>query len=373
MIRERTKKFWQEIDKSDKKPSAFLVINPKNIFYLTKFTGEGILLLTPEQKCLITDSRYTEQAKQETSDCQIIIQNMNHSDAQTESLCKLISELKIKELGFESDMLTFDLYHKYQDYFPLIKLYPFKNIIEKIRMVKDYKEIDILKKSAKIATKSFLQTIVSIQSDISETSIASLLNCNMRKNGAKKEAFDLIVTSGERGTLIHGEPSSKKIKDEELIIIDFGAVYEMYYSDCTRSFVLDKATYDQKKIFDIIKKTQTETLQQVRPGIRCCDLDKYARNIIEDSGYGEYFNHSLGHGVGLDIHEFPRLSFTDETVLQPGMVVTIEPGIYVPKVGGVRIEDTVVITEKGCEIITVLPKELLISSYHEDNCNDVII
>lgn len=373
MIKERIKKFWQEIDKSDKNPSAFLIINPKNIFYLTKFTGEGILLLTPEQKCLITDSRYTEQAKQEAIGCQITIQDMKRSDAQTESLYKLISELKIKELGFESDVLNVNLYHKYQEYFPQTKLYPFKNIIEKLRMIKDYKEIDILKKSAKIATRSFLQTIISIQSGVSETSIASLLNFNMRKNGAKKEAFDLIVTSGERGTLIHGEPSSKKIEDEELIIIDFGAVFEMYNSDCTRSFVLDKATYDQRKIFDIIKRTQTETLQQVRPGVRCCDLDKYARNIIKDNGYGDYFNHSLGHGVGLDIHELPRLNHTDETVLQPGMVVTIEPGIYVPKVGGVRIEDTVVVTEKGYEVITVLPKELLISSYHEDNCNDIII
>ncbi len=373
MIKERTKKLWQEINNSREKPAAFLITNPKNMFYISKFSGEGILLTTAEKKYLITDSRYAEQANQEVSDCQIIIQDLKKTDAQTESLCQLISELKIKELGFEAGALLVNDYLKYQSNMPQLKLYPFENVIEKLRMIKDSHEIELMKRSGIIATNSFIQTIPSIQNNISELAIAAQLNYNMRKNGAKKEAFDLIVTSGERGILIHGEPSKKKIREGELVIIDFGCIFEMYHSDCTRSFVLGDTDSEKKKIFDIIKKAQIKTLQQVKAGKRCCELDDFARKIISKSGYGDYFSHSLGHGVGLDIHELPRLSSNDQTILQPGMVVTIEPGIYVPGVGGVRIEDTILVTEKGCQILTQLPKELSISDYEKEEFNDVII
>ncbi|HKK83140.1 MAG TPA: Xaa-Pro peptidase family protein [Atribacterota bacterium] len=373
MIKERSKKLWQEINKSREKPSAFLITNPKNIFYLSEFCGEGILLSTSEKKYLITDSRYTEQANQEVRDCQIIIQELNQVDAQTKSLCTLISSLNIKEIGFESNSLPVSKYLKYQSSMPRLTLHPFENVIEKLRMIKDSHEIELMKRSARIATNSFIQTIPSIKNDISELAIAAQLNYNMRKNGAKKEAFDLIVTSGERGTLIHGEPSTKKIKEGELVIVDFGCIFEMYHSDCTRSFVLGDTGSEKKKLFDIIKKTQIETLQQVKAGKSCSELDGFARRIIRESGYGDYFSHSLGHGVGLDIHELPRLSSNDQTILQPGMVVTIEPGIYVPGVGGVRIEDTILVTEQGCQILTLLPKELSISDYDKEEYNDVII
>ncbi len=373
LIKKRIKKLWQEIDKSKKRPSAFLVTNPKNIFYLTEFSGEGILLFTTEDNYLITDSRYTEQANQEVHDCQVIIQEMKQIDAQTESLCKLISELKIKEIGFESDSLQVSTYLKYQNRMPGLNLHPFQNIIETMRMIKDSNEIEIMKKSAQIATNSFIKTLCSLKIGVSELNIAACLNYDMRKSGAQKEAFDLIVTSGERGTLIHGRPSNKKIGEGELIIIDFGCVFGMYHSDCTRSFVLGDANKEQKKIFDIVKKTQIETLQQVMAGRKCSELDSFARKMIEKSGYGDYFSHSLGHGVGLDIHEFPRLSAYDQTVLRSGMVVTVEPGIYVPGVGGVRIEDTVVVTEEGCQILTQLPKELSGFTYSKQDFSDIII
>ncbi len=363
MIKQRIKKFWQEIEKSEKKPPAFLVTNSKNIFYLSQFNGEGILLLTTEKNYLITDSRYTEQANQEARYCQIIIQDMKQSDAQTESLSTLIAELKIKEIGFESASLQVNSYLKYQSRMFQLKLYPFDNIIEKMRMIKDFNEIKIMKKSAQIAANSFIKTLHLVKTGVSELNIAASLGYDMRKNGAHKEAFDLIVTSGKRGTLIHGSPSNKKIKEGELIIIDFGCVFEMYHSDCTRSFILGDAHKKQQKIFDIVKKTQSETLQQVKAGKRCSELDDFARQIIDKSGYGDYFSHSLGHGVGLDIHELPRLSANDQTVLKPGMVVTVEPGIYVPEIGGVRIEDTVVVTEEGCQILTLLPKELSLLTY----------
>ncbi len=373
MIRDRNKKFWQEINSIGLNISAFLITNHKNVFYLSGFTGEGILLSTPTAGYLITDSRYTNQAEQEISNCEIIIQNLKQADAQTESLCEIISELKVKKLGFEAESLPVSSYLKYQSRMPRLKLHPSKGIIEKLRMIKDSNEIELLKKSAHIATFSFLQTIPLINNNISELAIAAHLDYNMRNNGAKKEAFNLIVTSGERGILIHGEPSAKKIVEGELIIIDFGCIFEMYNSDCTRSFILGDTGKKQKNIFDIIKETQVATLGQVAPGKCCCELDEFARTIINRRGYGEYFGHSLGHGVGLDIHELPRLSFNDKTILQPGMVVTIEPGIYMPGIGGVRIEDTVLITENGCQVLTVLPKKLYLDAYQKYDIDDIII
>lgn len=363
MIKQRIKKFWQEIAQSKQQLPAFLVTNPKNIFYLTEFTGEGILLATLEKNYLITDSRYTEQAKQETHNCQIIMQEMKKSGAQTESLCRLIRELRLEEVGFESASLQVGTYLQYQNLMPHLPLTPFPNLIESIRMIKDYKEIELLKKSTQIAIDAFIQTIPSLQSGNTEVDIAAWLSYAMRKNGAQKDAFDIIVTSGERGTLIHGTPSSKELKENELIILDFGCVVDMYHSDCTRTLLLGHGHKEQRKIFDLVKQTQMETLEQVKAGKRCSELDGFARKKIEKNGYGDYFSHSLGHGVGLDIHESPRLSFYDHTILQPGMVVTIEPGIYVPDVGGVRIEDTVVVTEEGCEILTGLPKELSLAAY----------
>jgi len=373
LIKQRIKKFWQEIEKSEKKPTAFLVTNPKNIFYLTHFKGGGILLCSTEENYLITDSRYTEQAHLEARDCQIIVQEMKQSDAQTESFRKLIAELKIKEIGFESDSLQVSTYLKYQTCMPRLKLIPFQNIIETIRMIKDSHEIELMKKSAQIAANSFIKTLYSLKTGVSELTVSARLSYDMRKNGAQKEAFDLIVTSGKRGTLIHGSPSNKKIREGEFIIIDFGCIFEMYHSDCTRSFILGDSNKEQKKIFDIVKKTQIETLQQVKAGKRCGELDDFARNMIEKSGYGNYFSHSLGHGVGLDIHELPRLSPNAQTVLQPGMVVTVEPGIYISNIGGVRIEDTVVVTEKGCQILTPLPKVLSGFTYRKQDFNDIII
>ncbi len=169
------------------------------------------------------------------------------------------------------------------------------------------------------------------------------------------------MTSGERGTLIHGAPSDKKIKESELIIIDFGAIFNYYHSDCTRTLLIGKANREQEQIFNLVKEVQQEILQKVRPGVQCSELDKYTRLRFAEKGYDDYFQHSLGHGVGLDIHELPRLSSYSDALLEPGMVVAVEPGLYIPEIGGVRLEDTVVVTENGCDILTGLPKELVLS------------
>lgn len=365
MLKERRKKLWLEINKSTHKPDSFLITNPKNVFFLTNFTGEGILLSTPGKYYLITDSRYCNQAKQEAYDCEIIIQDLQKEDAQNTCLSNLLAELKITELGFEANYLKVADYLKYQQIMPYLKLIPFNDIIEKIRMIKDQSEIAFIAEAAQIANKSFYETVSNLSEGITELILANQLNYNMRKNGAKKEAFDLIVTSGERGTLIHGEPSNKKIKAGELIIVDFGSVYNMYHSDCTRTLIIGEADKRQKEVYNIIKEVQEKILQQVKAGIECSKLDKLARAMIEEKGYGTYFQHSLGHGVGLDIHELPYLNSHQKTILQANMVVTIEPGIYLPGLGGVRLEDTIVVTETGCHILTNLPKQLMLCYYLE--------
>ena len=366
MVKDRIKKFWQEIDKSETHPAAFLVLNPKNIFYLTQFKGEGILLLTFEQNYLITDSRYTEQAKQEAQNCIIMTQDLKQKDAQNISLFKILTELKIRELGFESNYLKVDGYYKYQQIMPQVKLLPFANIIETIRIIKDQFEITLLKKAAHMASRAFIKAVNQFSAGFSEWELANQLIYNMRKEGASKEAFDLIVTSGARGTLIHGGPSNKQIELGELVIIDFGCIYGMYNSDCTRTVCFGEANNQQKKIFNIIKEVQLETLEKIKAGVLCSELDRFAREKIDQADYGDYFLHSLGHGVGLDIHELPRLNLNDHTTLEAGMVITIEPGIYIPGIGGLRIEDTVVVTETGYHNLTLLPKELTPSSYLED-------
>jgi len=363
LTKNRIQRLWIELKKSNKELSSFLITCPQNIFYLINFTGEGILLVSRDNNYLITDSRYIEQANQEVIDCQVITQETGESNSQIKELYKIVKRLRIKEMGFESDALQVSSYLSIQSIMPFLNLLPFQNIVEKMRMVKDSDEIELIKKSAEIATSSFKQISRFIKIGVSEISVAFRLNYKMRKNGAEKEAFDFIVTSGKRGILIHGKPTNKKIRENELVIIDFGCIYSNYNSDCTRTVLLGDFSKEQKKIFDIVKYAQEKTLQQVRAGEKCSKLDAFARKMIEESGYGKYFSHSLGHGVGLDIHELPRLSPNDDTILQPGMVVTIEPGIYLPDVGGVRIEDTVVVTEKGCEILTELPKVLSVFNY----------
>ena len=364
MIKQRNEKLWQKIDQLQKETEAFLIINPKNIFYLSHFSGEGILLSVKDNYYLITDSRYTEQAHQETHLCQVIIQDMKQKDAQTVALKQLLTSLKIKYLGFEAESLPTHHFLKYQHSMPFLSLMPFYQLVESLRMIKDQNEIRKLSDSAKLATNAFMELLPDIKAGDTEIAISANLNYRMRQKGAQREAFELIVTSGERGTLIHGTPSQKSIDQNELIIIDFGCIFQMYHSDCTRSFVLNNPSQKQKKMFKAVYDAQAETLKQVKPGQKCSDLDSFTRNIITEHGYGNYFSHSLGHGVGLDIHELPRLSPYDETILQPGMVITVEPGIYIPNIGGIRIEDTVVVNENGCQILTQLPKKLLAVDYY---------
>ncbi len=358
MIKERLKIFRDKLEKENKKIEGFLVTNLKNVYYLTGFDGEGLALITNKDNYLLTDSRYTEQAEKESPDFKIIIDEPKIKNARVLSLKKILGKRKIKKIAFECNNLTYADFNKYSDSFESVKLLPAKNIIERIRMVKDKEEIIKMKKAAQITTESLKDVLETIEPGMRELDIASELAYTMRKKGAQKEAFETIVVSGERSSLPHGKPSEKKIVEGELITIDMGANYQNYNSDITRTIIIGKENQKQKQIFSIVLEAQKTALEFLKPGLKCREVDAVARNIIEKKGYGKYFGHGLGHGVGLDIHEMPRVSFNDEIILLPGMVVTIEPGIYLPEFGGVRIEDSVIITEEGYEILTWFPKLL---------------
>ncbi len=358
LIKERLKIFRDKMEKKDKEIEGFLVTNLKNLNYLTGFDGKGFSLITNSKNYLLTDSRYTEQAQKESPDFKILTDEPNKKNARILALKKILAKSKIKKIAFESNNLSYADFKKYSDSFDPIEFLPTENIIEQIRMIKDKEEIIKIKKAAQITTESLKDVFEIIEPGVRELDIASELAYTMRKKGAQKESFDIIVVSGERSSLVHGKPSEKRIIEGELITIDMGANYQNYNSDITRTIIMGKENEKQKEIFSIVLEAQKKALEFLKPGVKCKEVDSVARNIIVKKGYGEYFGHGLGHGVGLDIHELPRVSLSDNTVLLPGMVITIEPGIYLPEIGGVRIEDSVLITETGYEILTWFPKIL---------------
>lgn len=355
MMNLRIKKLQQWIAKQGL--DGILVMKPENRRYFSGFTGSsGILLISVSDAKLITDFRYVEQAKTEAPDCEVICHKANIFDDVTQ----VISSQDIKTLGFESDFITYDLFQTITS-----KLMPVNLIGQKLdhfRMVKDDSELAALKQAVTIADQAFSQILLYLSAGRTEKQIAMELEYIMRSLGSEKPAFDTIVVSGARSSLPHGQPTDKVIADGDLVTIDFGAVYKGYHSDITRTVVIGQASAKQRELYDLVLQAQLAGVRAVLPARTGVEVDQAARQIIAAAGYGSYFGHGLGHGVGLAIHEAPRLSPTapaSEIHLEPGMTVTVEPGIYLPDWGGIRIEDTVVVTAEGCDILTATSKQLI--------------
>jgi Xaa-Pro aminopeptidase len=242
---------------------------------------------------------------------------------------------------------------------PEIKLVGTTGIVETVREVKDQAEVAKIRAAARIADLAFDYITSFIKPGMTEKEIALELDYFMLRNGAERVSFDTIVASGKNSAVPHATPSNKKIEPGDFVKLDFGAVVEGYHSDMTRTVVVGKANDRQKEIYFAVKEAQEKALSSVKAGLVCEDVDKVARDAVAEKGFGECFVHNLGHGAGLQIHEAPSLGKNCKTVLQPGMVVTVEPGVYVNGFGGVRIEDLVVVTESGCEILSKSTKELL--------------
>ena len=334
---------------------GILFTSLENIRYLCGFTGsDGAILLDQTQSYFLTDSRYWTQAEAEVKGSQII-----HYQKKMDGIAHLLLGLKLKNVGFESASLTFSLHQSLLDQLTHeTKLIPLEDEIKSLRAVKDDKELISMRKAIDISSKAFHHIIEMITEGVSERAIAIEMEFFMKHHGAQAIGFDIIVASGKRSALPHGRASMKRIEKGDFILIDFGSRFQGYHSDETCTVVYGKPSSEQKKIYQIVKDAHDKAIEVVQPGISIHEVDAAARDHIRECGCDEYFGHGTGHGIGLAVHEEPVIHRENKGMLQEGMVFTVEPGIYIPDLGGVRIEDMVHVTSDGAEVLTYLPKEL---------------
>ncbi|GAA0177231.1 Xaa-Pro peptidase family protein [Clostridium sediminicola] len=339
----------------EKHLSGILLNSDANRNYITGFTGdESYALITKERAFFITDSRYIQQAKLEAK----LFEVVDYKGDLVSCISNLIRDLKIEKLAFEDEKISFSQYDKFKNGFEC-ELVPQEGMVEELRIVKDDYEIECISKAAEIADKAFSHITNFIKVGMKESEVALELEFFMKKLGASALSFTSIVASGVRSSLPHGTATSKVINDGDFLTLDFGCVYNGYCSDMTRTVVIGKPNEKMIEIYETVKFAQEKALEEIAPGKMCSDIDKVARDYIKSKGYGSYFGHGLGHGVGSEIHEEPRVSPKSKTMLKCGMVITDEPGIYIPEFGGVRIEDLILVTEDGCKVLSKSSKELI--------------
>jgi Xaa-Pro aminopeptidase len=339
---------------------AMLVLSPVNRRYLSGFTGSaGVLLVTREEAVFLTDFRYTQQAVAQCKHCRIV-EYPNGANPNTALFAELQAK-GAKRLGFESDFVTYAQHQSFQAAFTGLELIPSAGLVDELRLHKDASELAILRQAAQVADDAFAHILTFLKPGLTERAVALELETFMRKAGADSSAFDIIVASGHRSALPHGRASDKVIEKGDFVKMDFGAYYQGYNSDLTRTVVLGEPSEKQREIYETVLEAQLHAVANIKAGMTGREADALARDIIAAKGYGDNFGHSLGHGLGMLVHEQPSLSqLRGDHVLEPGMVVTVEPGIYLPEWGGVRIEDDIVITDNGNEVLTKSTKQLLI-------------
>jgi Xaa-Pro aminopeptidase len=339
------------LDKYD----GVLLTSPHNMRYFSGFSGgEGAVVIVKDTAVVFTDSRYTEQAQHETEGYDV-----KETNDYLKSACELFEELSLKTVVLEDDILSAAGYKKLTELCAGCEFIFGASDINKLRMVKTADELDKIRRAEEIGCKAFEHILDFIRPGVAEKDIALEIEYFMRKLGAEGLSFDTIAISGARTSLPHGVPTGKSVELGDFVTLDFGCVLDGYCSDMTRTVVVGKASDEQKKIYNIVREAQQMGLDTIRAGILGSDADKAARDYIESCGYGQYFRHSLGHGVGLLVHELPNLSPKSQIVLEENMVVSCEPGIYIPSFGGVRIEDLVCVTRDCCENLTRVTKDLI--------------
>lgn len=345
-------------DRSD--PDTAWIIQPENRRYLSGFQAgdmqltesSGSLLINDARCLLVTDSRYTSEAEKETEDFEI----RTLQQGLTDGLPGLVSLMETRSLGFEKDYLTWGLHQQLSDRLqslsPPVVLAPLNGLVEQMRVIKDDTEIKVLESSADLASTILDQVISGLKPGLTEKQVAWQIEDLSREAGAEGLAFPSIVASGPNSALPHAIPTERKLREKEPIILDMGVRLGGYCSDMTRTVFLGDPDSDLKGIYRTVREAQIKALGEIRPGVESNHIDSIARKVISDAGFGKFFGHALGHGVGLATHEQPRLGPLKPTKLKKGMVVTVEPGIYIPDKGGVRLEEMVVIEENGPRILT---------------------
>ncbi|MFA9397662.1 MAG: M24 family metallopeptidase [Clostridiaceae bacterium] len=344
-----------KIEMSKNNIEGVLLFGDANRNYFSGFTGEeSYSLIMNDSNYFFTDSRYIEQANIEVKD----YINIEYKGDFIEYICNFIKEHKIKKLGVEENILTLSIYKAITGKID-VELYPIENIISEIRIIKDKKEIETIKHAASLADKAFEHILNYIKAGVSEKDIALELEFYLKKIGASDLSFKTIAASGERSSLPHGAATEKIVKAGEFLTLDFGCIYNNYCSDMTRTVAVSSISEKMIEVYNIVLTAQERALKEIKPDIKASYLDSIARDYIKEKGYGDYFGHGLGHGVGREIHEEPRISPKGDKILKSGMIITDEPGIYLNGKFGVRIEDLILVTDDGYEVLSKSPKDLI--------------
>jgi Xaa-Pro aminopeptidase len=336
---------------------ALLVTSFVNVTYLSGFTGDdSFLVVGRERDVLVSDQRYTTQLEQECPDLELCIRGPGTKIL--DFVVKTLDKLKARRVGVEADSITVGQRDALAKAAEKVELSPTSGWVEELRMVKDRDEIERTRRACDMARRAFDVARAKITLSMTEAEIAAELEYQARRFGAKGLSFEPIVGVGPRAALPHGRATNKRIGEDEFVLIDWGVNEGLYMSDLTRILATAKISPKLRKLYGVVLKAQLAGIAAIRPGAVCEDVDRAARSVIEKAGYGKQFGHGLGHSLGLEIHENPRFANGNKTVLKPGMIMTVEPGIYFPEWGGIRIEDDVLVTKTGHEVLTSVPKEL---------------
>lgn len=338
---------------------ALIVESIPNRFYITGFdSSDGFVYISNNRAVFLIDSRYVEKAQKTVKSCEVVL-----SVLPLDELKDLLLKDGVKTVYIETESVSLDVFKKYKDAFCNIVVSSedkFDVILKDLRSVKSEKELSLIKKAQKLTDETFNYILNRISIGRTEKEIMLDMEFFMRENGADAVAFDFIVVSGKNSSLPHGVPTDKKIEKGDFLTMDFGATVDGYRSDMTRTVAVGCVSDEQKKVYDIVFNAQQKAIDKIKSGMVCKDIDSVAREYISKNGYKENFGHGLGHSVGIEIHERPNFNTRCDTVLKPGTVMTVEPGIYLPDKFGVRIEDMVYVTDDGCINLTKSPKNLLI-------------
>jgi Xaa-Pro aminopeptidase len=336
---------------------GLLVTDFVNVTYLTGFTGDdSYLIVLPTTEILLSDPRYTTQLETECPGLNLEIREPGVG--MLESVASILKKAKASNLGIEAASMTVSLHAALAEKLPQTTLVNTKDLVEELRLIKDKEEVDAIRRAAWQAKRGFQALRATLRPEQTELEVAAALEFQMRQMGAKGCSFPSIIAVGAQAALPHARPGNQRIGENPLLLVDWGANEGLYMSDLTRIIVTGKMPPKLEDVYGLVLKAQLAGIAAIRPGVTCHQVDEVARSIIAKAGYDKHFGHGLGHGIGLQIHEAPRLARNQKLELRPGMVVTVEPGIYLPGWGGVRIEDDILVTAKGHEVLTDVPKEL---------------
>jgi len=352
----RLKRLQSMLDKVD----ALILFKPENIFYFSRFFPNSFMyLLIPRDNTpiAVVPQLEFEEAKNTITGFRVL-QAKKQKDFE-KILSKLQKELKIRRLGFEDDSLTVNVKEKLEKNLGEIRFIPASTVVKKLRAVKSSDEIETIRKAARIAAKGIEKAIETANPGVREFEVAAEAEYTMRKMGSSGVSFETIVASGRRSAFPHASCGDRKLESGDLVIIDLGARYKNYCSDISRTITVGSPTSKQKRLFQTVLNAQKKAIEIITPGVKASDIDRAARGLIKKEGYGDFFVHSLGHGVGIEVHEYPPIGPDNKDSIKAGMVFTAEPGVYIPGFGGCRIEDMVLVLENGCELLTNAPRSLV--------------